>query len=103
MIDTQKFYEVAANEQNPNWDKLIKRENKLYDKRNDIRTPFERDYTRILHSLSYRRLKHKTQVFFTTSNDHVCTRIEHVNHVESVSYTISRELGLNTELIRPLQ
>jgi dGTPase len=43
-------------------------------------------------------LKHKTQVFFATSNDHICTRLEHVNHVSSVSYTIADYLGLNTEL-----
>ena len=80
----------------------IKRKDEIYSKGNDIRTEFERDYTRILHSLAYRRLKHKTQVFFNTNNDHICTRIEHVNHVESVSYTIARYLGLNVELTRAI-
>ena len=84
-------------------DKLEKRENKLYDMAaNDGRSPFYRDYTRILHSCAYRRLKHKTQVFFNIDNDHVCTRIEHVNHVESVSYSIAKGLDLDTELTRAI-
>lgn len=61
-----------------------------------------RDYTRILHSMAYRRLKHKTQVFFNIDNDHICTRMEHVSHVESVSSTIAYELGLNTELTKAI-
>lgn len=92
------FSSVAANSTQKNWMNMVKRQEVLYERENDIRTEFYRDYTRILHSLAYRRLKHKTQVFFNTKNDHVCTRIEHVNHVESVSYTISKQLGLNTEL-----
>lgn len=92
------FKDVAMNENNSKWNISIKRENELYKKNNDIRSEFARDYTRILHSEAYRRLKHKTQVFFQTQNDLVCTRIEHVNHVESVSTTISQKLGLNVEL-----
>ena len=69
---------------------------------NDIRNDFQRDYTRIIHSNAYRRLKHKTQVFFSPENDHICTRIEHVTHVESISYTIAKYLGLNTELTKAI-
>ena len=83
-------------------ERLIKRKIKLYDRETDVRTPFERDYTRLLHSLGFRRLKNKTQVFFNTQNDHVCTRIEHVGHVESVASTISDQLGLNTPLVRAI-
>lgn len=93
------FSDVATKKGTEKWENCITREAKLYDKENEIRTPFERDYTRILHSNAYRRLKHKTQVFFATKNDHVCTRIEHVNHVNSISKTISNYLGLNTELV----
>lgn len=96
------FKLVAANKELENWDKLIAREKNLYERSGDIRSEFERDYTRILHSLAYRRLKHKTQVFFNTDNDHICTRLEHVMHVESVSSTIARYLGLNTELTRAI-
>jgi len=74
----------------------------LYRKDEDIRHPFERDYHRILYSNAYRRLKHKTQVFFNTNNDHICTRIEHVNHVSSVAETIAGFLGLNPWLTRAI-
>ena len=100
MKDILKPY--AANENNKNWDKIIKREKELYKRNNDIRSEFERDYTRIIHSTAYRRMKHKTQVFFSPPNDHICTRIEHVTHVESISYTIAKYLGLNTELTRAI-
>ena len=62
MKDLLKNY--AATETSDNWEKLIKREKSLYKRNNDIRSEFERDYTRIIHCNGYRRLKHKTQVFF---------------------------------------
>ena len=95
------FINESANINNPKWNNIISRTAPLYS-RNDIRSEFDRDYTRIIHSNGYRRLKHKTQVFFSPSNDHVCTRIEHVNHVESISYTIANYLGLNTELTKAI-
>lgn len=101
MISGQ-FKEYASNEANPNWEKHIERQHELYKRDNDIRSEYERDYTRILHSLAYRRLKHKTQVFFNIDNDHICTRMEHVQHVESVSCTIAKQLGLNVELTRAI-
>lgn len=99
----KKFEMVAVNNLNPSWKELIKRQDSLYERNDDIRSPFARDYTRVLHSLAYRRLKHKTQVFFNAAgNDHICTRMEHVQHVESVSNTIAKELGLNEELTRAI-
>jgi dGTPase len=97
-----KFQSVSTNPDNPNWEKCIARQESIYRRSNDIRSEFERDYTRILHSNGYRRLKTKTQVFFATKNDHICTRIEHVNHVASVSNTIAKHLGLNTELVNAI-
>lgn len=97
-----EFEKYAANENNPKWENIIKREKEIYKRKNDIRSDFERDYTRILHCNAYRRMKHKTQVFFSPENDHICTRIEHVMHVESVSYTIAKYLGLNTELTKAI-
>lgn len=97
-----KFKSVAAMPENANWDKLISRNAELYYREDDIRSPFARDYTRILHSRAYRRLKHKTQVFFNIDNDHICTRMEHVAHVESVSSTIAHALGLNEELTKAI-
>jgi len=93
------FAAVATTDGSEKWDQAIKREGDLYKRDKEIRSPFERDYTRILHCTAYRRLKRKTQVFFATTNDHVCTRIEHVNHVNSVSRTIAKHLGLNSELV----
>lgn len=96
------FREYASNENNVDWKNHIEREIPLYQRKNDIRSEYERDYTRILHSLAYRRLKHKTQVFFNIGNDHICTRMEHVQHVESVSCTIAKYLGLNVDLTRAI-
>ena len=92
------FKEYAIEPENPKFDKCISRLSEISYKPYDIRSPFDRDNNRILHSSAYRRLKHKTQVFFATNNDHVCTRIEHVNHVASISKTISKALGLNVSL-----
>ena len=96
------FKNYSANENNPKWQNMIKREKEIYKRKNDLRSDFERDYTRIIHCNAYRRLKHKTQVFFSPENDHICTRIEHVMHVESISYTIAKYLGLNTELTKAI-
>ena len=64
----------------------------------DMRGSYYRDTTAIIHSSPFRRLKHKTQVFYAPSNDHICTRMEHVLHVASIASTICRPLGLDTEL-----
>ena len=92
------FVQVACKEGHPNWQQAIQRQHELYSRNNDIRTEFERDYTRLLHCEAFRRLKHKTQVFFAPKNDHICTRMEHVFHVASVASTISKYLGLNEQL-----
>ena len=94
--------EQSANPNNPKWNNIIQRKSTLYQRDNDIRSDFERDYTRVINSRAYRRLKHKTQVFFSPENDHICTRIEHVTLVESISYTIAKYLGLNTELTKAI-
>ena len=101
-MSTGIFIDSAATSNNANWKKLIQRPDTLYSRNDDVRSPFARDYTRILHSMAYRRLKHKTQVFFNIDNDHICTRMEHVSHVESVSSTIANELGLNPELTKAI-
>ena len=93
---------VAMFEENYKWKNVIERESKLYYRGNDIRSDFERDYTRIIHSLAFRRMKHKTQVFFSPVNDHICTRMEHVILVESISDTIASYLGLNTKLTKAI-
>ncbi len=102
MTESKPFEAVATLPGSPRWDKLTMRPSQLYSRNDDIRSPFARDYTRILHSMAYRRLKHKTQVFYNIDNDHICTRMEHVAHVESVSGTIAKALGLNTELTKAI-
>lgn len=92
----------AAIPENSKWDNIIKREYELYSRGNDIRSEFERDYTRIIYSLAFRRMKHKTQVFFSPTNDHICTRMEHIILVESISNTIAEYLGLNTKLTKAI-
>ncbi len=101
----KKFEKVATNKNSTKWKNAIQRETQLYSHTyglSTMRTDFDRDYTRIINTNAYKRLKHKTQVFFSPENDHICTRIEHVNLVESVSYTIASYLGLNTELTRAI-
>ena len=101
----KKFESVAMTEANEKWNSSISRLEELYSPASGdapIRSEFDRDYTRIINCNAYRRLKHKTQVFFSPKNDHICTRIEHVNLVESISNTISNYLGLNSELTKAI-
>jgi len=64
----------------------------------DIRTCFQRDRDRIIHSKAFRRLKHKTQVFLAPQGDHYRTRLTHVLEVSQIARTISRALRLNEDL-----
>ena len=102
MLMENILEKYSATPDNPKWENIIERADELYRQDGDMRSPFLRDYTRIIHSSAYRRLRNKTQVFFSPQSDHICTRIEHVNHVESISYTIAKYLGLNTELTRAI-
>ncbi len=70
---------------------------RLEKRKEDVRGPYFRDQTAIVHSLAFRRLKRKTQVFFSPTNDHVCTRIEHSLHVATIAATICKGLGLDVE------
>ncbi|MBD3314166.1 MAG: HD domain-containing protein [Chitinivibrionales bacterium] len=70
--------------------------------RDPFRLEFARDETRIVHSPPFRRLKHKSQVFLSPDNDHICTRMEHVLHVSSIASVVGRCLGLNTDLINAI-
>jgi dGTPase len=63
-----------------------------------LRTPFQRDRDRIVHSKAFRRLKHKTQVFVSPLGDHYRTRLTHTLEVTQVSRTIARALRLNEDL-----
>jgi dGTPase len=63
-----------------------------------LRTPFQRDRDRIVHSKAFRRLKHKTQVFVAPEGDHYRTRLTHTLEVTQVSRTVARALRLNEDL-----
>lgn len=102
MNNQNALKQVSIHPDNPKYEIATSRVNPLYERSTDIRTPFERDYTRILYSKAYRRLKHKTQVFFDVDNDHVCTRLEHVTLVQSISETIAKYLGLNVDLVKAI-
>lgn len=64
----------------------------------DIRTEYQRDRDRILHSKAFRRLKHKTQVFLAPEGDHYRTRLTHTLEVSQIARTIARALRLNEDL-----
>ncbi len=67
-----------------------------------LRTPFQRDRDRIVHSKAFRRLKHKTQVFVLPAGDHYRTRLTHTLEVTQVSRTVARALALNEDLVEAI-
>src|SRR6058998_3649100 len=64
----------------------------------DLRTPFQHDRDRIVHSKAFRRLKHKTQVFIDPSGDHYRTRLTHTLETTGIARTAARALRLNEDL-----
>src|SRR3954453_9622137 len=68
----------------------------------DLRTAFQRDRDRVLHSKSFRRLMHKTQVFIAPTGDHYRTRLTHTLEVTQIARTIGRALRLNEDLIEAI-
>ena len=67
-----------------------------------MRTAFQRDRDKILHSKSFRRLKHKTQVFLSPFNDHFRTRLTHTLEVSQIARTMARALRLNEDLVEAI-
>ena len=73
-----------------------------YEPQCDIRPVYQRDRDRILHSKSFRRLKHKTQVFLTPQGDHYRTRLTHTLEVSQNARTIAKALRLNEDLVEAI-
>jgi dGTPase len=71
---------------------------KLEEDPDPIRTAFQRDRDRIIHSKAFRRLKHKTQVFIAPRGDHYVTRLTHTLEVSQIARTLARSLNLNEDL-----
>lgn len=68
----------------------------------EMRTEFQRDRDKIIHSKSFRRLKHKTQVFISPEGDHYRTRLTHTLEVSQIGRTIARSLRLNEDLVEAI-
>lgn len=71
---------------------------KILEEKCNVRTDFQRDRDRLIHSKSFRRLKHKTQVFIAPEGDHFRTRLTHTLEVSQIARTIARALRLNEDL-----
>ncbi len=81
----------------------LKSKGRLFkEKKTQLRTDFQRDRDRIIHSTAFRRLKHKTQVFVNTSGDHFRTRITHSLEVAQIARTLSKFFNLNEDLCETL-
>ncbi len=72
------------------------------EKKSSLRSPYQRDRDRIIHSTAFRRLKHKTQVFVNTSGDHYRTRITHSLEVSQIARTLAKVFKLNEDLSETL-
>ena len=75
---------------------------KIAEEKSEIRTDFQRDRDRIIHSKAFRRLKHKTQVFLSPFDDHFRTRLTHTLEVSQIARTIARALNLNEDLVEAI-
>ena len=92
------FIKEAMTPDNPKWVQAIKRCTPIEKKDNEIRSDFERDRDRIVHSEGFDRMRLKTQVFPLCENDMISTRSSHVLQVTDIARNICRKLGLNEEL-----
>lgn len=92
------FEKDAMTPGNPNWAKAVQRYSSIETKENEIRSDFERDRNRIMHTEGFDRMRFKAQVFPVCENDMVSTRSSHVLQVSDIARNISKKLGLNEEL-----
>jgi dGTPase len=98
-------FEARVREQEESWlsplaVRSYETRGRAYDEEEEcrLRTPFQRDRDRIVHSKAFRRLKHKTQVFIDPKGDHYRTRLTHTLETAGISRTVARALRLNEDL-----
>ena len=81
----------------------VKSRGRIYhESANILRSPYQRDRDRVIHSTAFRRLKHKTQVFVNTTGDHFRTRITHSLEVAQIARTLAKHFNLNEDLCETL-
>ena len=80
----------------------LSRGRKVEEEPSPLRTDFQRDRDRIIHTKAFRRLKHKTQVFIAPLGDHYVTRLTHTLEVSQIGRTIARALNLNEDLVEAM-
>lgn len=102
-VKFMKIREITENIEKQNFSKyaalsINTKGRQVWEEKCDIRTDYQRDRDRILHSKAFRRLKHKTQVFISPEGDHYRTRLTHTLEVSQIARTIARGLRLNEDL-----
>ncbi len=98
MLDIINFLEQNEERLHPRAARSAGAKRRREEARSPVRTEFQRDRDRILHCKSFRRLKHKTQVFISPSGDHFRTRLTHTLEVSQIARTIAKALNLNEDL-----
>lgn len=98
MMDILKQLELNEERLHPRAAKSVHSKRQREEKKSPVRTEFQRDRDRILHCKSFRRLKHKTQVFISPGGDHFRTRLTHTLEVSQIARTIAKALNLNEDL-----
>ena len=98
-MDIRKHIEEKENRLSPHAKKSFETAGRKQPEELDpIRTEFQRDRDRVVHSKAFRRLKHKTQVFIAPTGDHYVTRLTHTLEVSQIARTLTRALNLNEDL-----
>jgi dGTPase len=97
-MNIRKELEKREESFHPRAARSINSQRRKKEKKSSVRTEYQRDRDRILHSKSFRRLKHKTQVFISPGGDHFRTRLTHTLEVSQIARTISKALNLNEDL-----
>jgi dGTPase len=98
MMTIRRQLEERENLLHPRAARSSRSSRKRAEKPSPVRTEFQRDRDRVLHSKSFRRLKHKTQVFISPEGDHYRTRLTHTLELSQIARTIARALNLNEDL-----